>query len=309
MAQTIFKKGMLGLMNTKNIIPGTLVEGSIINNDTFSDDIKQLKAQLQDMPMEIDILKKTINVLKKDLDIDQSALYNREKAVITDALKNKYSLPLLLRKMQLSKSSYYYQEKALSTQDKYKELRLIIKKLFNDNKCRYDYRRIHALLKRNGIIISEKIVRRIMKEESLIVKVKKMAKYNSYAGEVTPPVDNIINRNFKALHPNEKWLTDITEFAIPAEKVYLSLIVDCFDDLLVTWRIDTSPDSNLVNTMLDSAIQQLQPDEKPLVHSDRGVHYRWPGWINRMNSYGLTRSMSKKGILPIILHVKACSAE
>lgn len=113
-----------------------------------------------------------------------------------------------------------------------------------------------------------------MKEESLIVKVKKTAKYNSYAGEVTPPVDNIITRNFKTLHPNEKWLTNITEFAIPAGKVYLSAIVDCFDGLLVTWRIYTSPDSNLVNTMLDSAIQQLQPDEKPIVHSDRGVHYR-----------------------------------
>ena len=229
--------------------------------------------------------------------------------MIIDALKTKYSLPLLLRKMQLSKSSYYYQEKVLSAQDKHKKLRLIIKKLFDDNNCRYGYRRIHALLKRKGIIISEKIVRRIMKEESLIVKVKKTGKYNSYAGEITPPVDNVINRNFKALHPNEKWLTDITEFAIPAGKVYLSPIVDCFDGLLVTWHIGTSPDADLVNTMLDHAIQQLQSAEKPIVHSDRGVHYRWPGWISRMNSYGLTRSMSKKDVPPITLHAKVCSAE
>lgn len=85
-------------MNTKSIIPGTLVEGSIINNNTSTDDIKQLKAQLQDMQMEIDILKGTINVLKKDPGIDQTALTNREKAVIIDALKNKYSLPDLLKK-------------------------------------------------------------------------------------------------------------------------------------------------------------------------------------------------------------------
>lgn len=64
-------------MNTKSIIPGTLVEGSIINNNTSTDDIKQLKAQLQDMQMEIDILKGTINVLKKDPGIDQRALCNR----------------------------------------------------------------------------------------------------------------------------------------------------------------------------------------------------------------------------------------
>lgn len=125
-----------------------------------------------------------------------------------------------------------------------------------------------------------------------------LQKESFYVGEITPPVDNIINRNFKALHPNEKWLTDITEFAIPAGKIYLSAIIDCFDGLLVTWRIDTSPDSNLVNTMLDSAIQQLQPDERSIVYSGRGVHYRWPGWVNHMNSYGLTRSTSRKGGFP-----------
>lgn len=134
-----------------------------------------------------------------------------------------------------------------------------------------------------------------MNEEHLTVKIKKTHKYNSYKGEISPAVGNIINRNFSAEKPNEKCLTDITEFAIPAGKVYLSPIVDCFDGLLVTWNIGTSPDAILVNTMLDNAIQLLKPEEKPIVHSSRGVHYRWSGWINKMNSNGLTRSMSKKG--------------
>lgn len=93
-------------------------------------------------------------------------------------------------------------------------------------------------------------------------------------------------------------MTDITEFAIPAGKIYLSPIVDCFDGLLVSWRIGTSPDSTLVNTMLDDAISQLSPGEKPIVHSDRGIHYRCAGWIERMEKAGLTRSMSKKGCSP-----------
>lgn len=88
------KEGTLGLMNHKNITPGTLVEGSVSSTDISSDEINQLKAQMQDMQLEIDILKETINVLKKDPDIDQSALSNREKAVIIDVLKNRYSLPL-----------------------------------------------------------------------------------------------------------------------------------------------------------------------------------------------------------------------
>lgn len=256
--------------------------------------------------MEIDILKETINVLKEDSGMDQTALSNREKAVMIDALKTKYSLPLLLKKLNLSKSSYYYQKKVLSQQDKYFSLRIRIKKLFTENKNRYGYRRIHALLKREDIIVSEKIVRRIMREENLVVKVKRTAKYNSYACEVTPAVPNEIERNFFSEKPNSKWLTDITEFAIPAGKVYLSPIVDCFDGLLVTWKIGLSPDSTLVNTMLDDAINQLSPEEKPIIHSDRGVHYRWSGWIERMEKAGLTRSMSKRGAHQTILHVKGC---
>ena len=93
-----------------------------------------------------------------------------------------------------------------------------------------------------------------MKEENLSVKVKKTAKYNSYADEVSPAVPNEINRNFFAEKPNIKWLTDITEFAIPAGNVYLSPIVDCFDGLLVTWEIGISSDAALVNTMLGDAI-------------------------------------------------------
>lgn len=171
------------------------------------------------MQLEIDILKETINVLKKDPDIDQSALSNREKAVIIDVLKNRYSLPLLLQKLQLSKSSYYYQEHYIQKEDKYTLLHVRVIELFTENKCRYGYRRIHALLKRENIIVSEKVIRRIMKEEQLIVKIKQTRKYNSYQGKISPAVDNLINRNFSASKPSEKWLTDITEFAIPAGKV------------------------------------------------------------------------------------------
>ena len=156
-------------MNHKNITPGTLVEGSVSSTDISSDEINQLKAQIQDMQLEIDILKETINVLKKDPDIDpdidQSALSNKEKAVIIDVLKNRYSLPLLLQKLQLSKSSYYYQEQSLKKEDKYTLLRVRVIELFTENKGRYGYRRIHALLKRENIIVSEKVIRRIMKEE------------------------------------------------------------------------------------------------------------------------------------------------
>ncbi len=109
---------------------------------------------------------------------------------------------------------------------------------------------------------------------------------------------NMINRDFHAKKPDGKWLTDITEFATPAGKVYLSPIVGCFDGMLPYWTASTAPDAGLVNGMLDGATSQLGGAEHPVVHSGRGCHYRWPGWISRMGKAGLGRSMSKKGCPP-----------
>ena len=261
-------------------------------------ELEQMRAQMYEMQLEIDILKETINVLKKDPGIDLAALSNSEKAVIVDALRNKYSLPQLLEKLMLSRSSYYYVKNRNYKAKKYESLTVRIKELFAENKSRYGYRRIHCLLKQENITVSEKVVRRIMKESKLVVKAKKKRKYNSYKGELTPAVPNHLLRDFHAEKPNQKWLTDITEFSIPAGKVYLSPIIDCYDGLPVSWKIGKSPNAELVNSMLDDALSMLSDNEKPILHSDRGCHYRWSGWIERMEKSGLTRSMSKKGCSP-----------
>ena len=287
------EKGLLGLMNKSD------TDSSKTPADIQSaDDIEALKAQMMEMQMEIDILKETINVLKKDPGVNQETLSNQEKAVIIDALKNKYSLPKLCRKLYISRSSYYYQETAMRTEDKYRDVRLRICELFHSNYDAFGYRKIYALLKHEGTTLSEKIVRRIMQEEGLVVKVHRRRKYNSYKGEISPAVENLINRDFHADKPNQKWLTDITEFSIEAGKVYLSPIIDCLDGMPVSWTIGTSPNAKLVNTMLKQAIKTLKPGEHPIVHSDRGWHYRWPDWIKIMEDAKLTRSMSKKGCSP-----------
>lgn len=230
--------------------------------------------------------------------INLKIMKNREKAITIDALRNKYRLKELLTMFAISKSSYCYKKNALKKCDKDDEYRNTIKKLFTDNHEEYGYRRVHATLKELDIYISEKIVRRIMRNENLKVHRKKEPTFNSYQGEITPAVANILQRDFHAEKPNEKWLTDITEFKIPAGKVYLSPILDCYDSMPVSWEIGISPNADLSNKMLDTAVETLKPDEHPIVHSDRGSHYRWDGWIERMKKYGLTRSMSKKGCSP-----------
>ena len=118
-------------------------------------------------------------------------------------------------------------------------------------------------------------------------------------GEISPAPDNLLSRDFSADAPNEKWLTDITEFQIPAGKVYLSPMIDCFDGMVVSWSIGTRPNAELVNTMLDAAVKKITASgDRPVVHSDRGGHYRWPSWLSRIAEAKLVRSMSRKGYSP-----------
>ena len=290
------KLGVAGLMSSKKQIKRENID---FNTEPLKQqDISELQEQIKQLQMEVDVLKEALNLLKKDPGINITKLKNHEKAVVIDAVEDKYPLHQLLKCLCMAKSSYYYQKSVMKQSDKYDELRIQIKIIFQKNRNCYGYRRIHGELKKIGITVSEKIVRRIMKEEDLTVPTKRMKKYSSYKGEITPEVDNIINRDFHAEQPNTKWLTDITEFAIPAGKVYLSPVIDCFDGMVVKWNIGTTPDSILVNKMLEDAIGTLLPSEHPLVHTDRGCHYRWPGWIERMQAAGLTRSMSKKGCSP-----------
>lgn len=260
--------------------------------------VEALKKESYRFQLENDVLKKAAELLKKVKGIRIEKLNNRDKAMVIDALRNRYLLKDLLVILNMAKSSYCYQEAVLRKPDKFAQLRIDIQSTFEDASQRYGYRRVHAVLISDGTIISEKVVRRIMQEEGLIVFQKRRRKYRSYKGEISPEVENLLKRDFHAHNPNSKWLTDITDFSIQAGKIYLSPIIDCFDGTIASWTVGVSLDAALVNRMLDKAIALLEDDEHPIIYSDRGCHYRWPGWIERMENAGLTRSMSKKGCSP-----------
>lgn len=161
--------------------------------------------------------------------------------LVINALSSKYPLGELLDFLQIARSSYFYQHKVFLQDDKYVAIRQRFKQLFEQNYSCYGYRRLKAELADEGINISEKVVPRLMNEEGITVKVTRHRKYNSYAGEITPAVPNLLEKNFNAVQPNTKWLTDISEFVIPAGKAYLSPLIDCFDGQVISWSIGTSP--------------------------------------------------------------------
>jgi putative transposase len=258
-----------------------------------------LRHDIRQLQLEHDILKKANELLKKGLGVDPRLLSNQEKTLLVDALRQTYALSELFAELELARSSYFYHRVRLRVSDKFADLRRDITSLFALNHRCYGYRRIRAALTRQKIYISEKIVRRLMKQEHLVVPTVRRRRYGSYLGEISPAPKNLINRDFQAAAPNEKWLTDITEFHIPAGKIYLSPMIDCFDGLVVSWSIGTRPEAELVNTMLDAAIEKVaNSNDRPVVHSDRGAHYRWPGWLSRISDAKLIRSMSRKGCSP-----------
>jgi transposase InsO family protein len=261
--------------------------------------VESLRRNIRQLQLEHDILKKANELIKKGMGITPQLLSNREKTMLVDALKQTYALPELLAVLGLARSSYYYHRARLLLADKYAGARRVIADIFELNHRCYGYRRMRAALRRRELVISEKVVRRLMKQEGLAAAMSRRRRYRSYGGEIGPAPENLINRDFRAVAPNEKWLTDITEFQIPAGKVYLSPLIDCFDGLVVSWTIGTRPDAELVNTMLEAGIETIASSNKrPVVHSDRGAHYRWPGWLSRIREARLVRSMSRKGCSP-----------
>jgi len=243
--------------------------------DELEQQLETLRRDIRRLQLEQELLKKANELLKKGLGVDLQLLMNREKTLLVDALRQTHALPDLLARLGLARSSYFYHRARLQVADKYGDVRRTIADIFESNHRCYGYRRMHATLTRQSLNISEKVVRRLMKQESLVPVARKRRRYGSYMGEISPAPDNLLNRNFSASAPNEKWLTDITEFQIPAGKVYLSPMIDCFDGMVVSWSIGTRPDAELVNTMLDAAIETVTASsERPVVHSDRGGHYR-----------------------------------
>ena len=167
--------------------------------------------------------------------------------MLVDARSKVYTLPELPNRLDLANSSHFYHRSRIGVADKYAEVRQTITEIFERSQQSYGYRRIQASLSRERVFISEKVARRLMKQAHLQANRPKRRRYRSYAGEITPAPEIIVNRDFNTVTPNKKWLTDNSEFQIPAGKVYLSPIIDCFDGMVVSWSIGTSregkPDS------------------------------------------------------------------
>jgi putative transposase len=195
---------------------------------------------------------------------------------------------------QIPRSTYYYWVSTIDRPDKDADLKSRITALYHEHKGRYGYRRITDELHNEGRSVNHKKVQRVMRELDLKCIVR-MKKYRSYKGTVGKIAPNILERNFNATKPNEKWVTDITEFKLFGEKLYMSPMMDLFNGEIITYTIDSRPVYTLVSSMLDQALERKTNEDSLLIHSDQGWHYQMPQYQQTLKEQGITQSMSRKG--------------
>lgn len=214
--------------------------------------------------------------------------------MIIDELRQYYSLKLLLKISNFPRSSFYYHQKSLTRPDKYYEHKQMISDLFHSHKGRYGYRRITVALRNTGKQINHKTVQRLMGELNLNCRIR-CKKFRTYKGTLGEIAENHLNRNFSAVKPNYKWVTDITEFKVSGRKLYLSPVLDLYNSEIISFHMSERPNLDLVDNMLSEALKALNPGEHPILHSDQGWQYQMPHYQEKLKKQGITQSMSRKG--------------
>ena len=182
----------------------------------------------------------------------------------------------------------------METADKYAYIKADILRIFKDeNKCRRGYRTVTTELRKTRLI-NHKTVQRLMKEMGLYCMVR-MKKYRSYKGDVGKIAPNLLNRDFSANQPCNKWVTDVTEFHLFGQKLYLSTILDLYNSEIVSYTISPTPRFSMVMNMLDEAICKLPKNSNLTLHSDQGWQYQMKSYQHKLTANGIKQSMSRKG--------------
>ena len=211
------------------------------------------------------------------------------------ALKADFPLPVLLQIAGVARSTFFYHQARLQGPDPQEALKAAITDIFTTNHARYGHRRIHTELLNTGWTVAKKTVLKLMRSLGLTCKVRRRKRYNSYQGEQGTAAPNLLNREFDATAPNQKWVTDVTEFSVGDRKLYLSPVMDLFDRQIISYTIGTSPNVALTSMSLRDALSTLEPGQQPLVHSDQGFQYRHASWRALLQEASAVQSMSRKG--------------
>ena len=207
--------------------------------------------------------------------------------------REKYSISEMCRFFEVSRSGYYDYVRRMDVPAK--DLPLAEKIRECQSVCRntYGYRRVHIWLERNGIHCNPKTVLRVMNKYNLlsVIRRKRYVKY----GEYLHRYPNLLNRNFAAERPNQKWVTDISYIRTGQGFLYLSVIRDLYDNSIIAYRTGTEQNINLVLNTIKAAKRKEKVTAQLQLHSDQGFQYTSQAYYKLTQRYGITPSMSRRG--------------
>lgn len=207
--------------------------------------------------------------------------------------KDKYSISEMCKFLEVSRSGYYDYVKRMDIPAKDLPLAEKIKEC--QDKCgkTYGYRRVHIWLERQGIHHNPKTILRVMQKYNLLSVVRRK-KYRNYSN-ILHKYSNLLNRDFKAGKPNQKWVTDISYIKTAQGTLYLSIIRDLFDNSIVAYKTGTEQNINLVLSTIRDAKKKEKVTAELQLHSDQGFQYTSHKYFKLTQSYGITPSMSRRG--------------
>ena len=207
--------------------------------------------------------------------------------------REKYSISEMCRFFEVSRSGYYDYVRRMDVPAK--DLPLAEKIRECQSVCRntYGYRRVHIWLERNGIHCNPKTVLRVMNKYNLlsVIRRKRYVKY----GEHLHRYPNLLNRNFTAERPNQKWVTDISYIRTRQGFLYLSIIRDLYDNSIVAYKTGSEQNINLVLNTIKAAKRKEKVTAELHLHSDQGFQYTSQAYFKLTQRYGITPSMSRRG--------------
>ncbi|GGD50143.1 transposase [Malaciobacter pacificus] len=199
--------------------------------------------------------------------------------------------------LKVNRASYYHWVKAGCIVKKVDiQLNELVKSIFVFGRNNYGSRRIQDKLKElYGLIVSRRRISTIMKDLNLKVNIKRRYKNTTDSNHNLPIAPNILNRDFYASNPNEKYVGDITYIPTGEGWLYLATVIDLYSRKVVGWSIDDSMKVSLVNDALDMAIKHRNPPKGLIWHTDRGSQYASYSHKDLLQKYGIIQSMSRKG--------------
>lgn len=202
---------------------------------------------------------------------------------------------MMCRFFEVSRSGYYYWLNKLDCPNKDQWIVDLITVCQDNSRKTYGYRRVKIWLKRQyGLNVNHKAVLRIMNRYNLLSEIRRRRKYKSYC-QALHRYENVLNRNFKADYPNQKWVTDISYIHTKQGVLYLSVIKDLYDGFIVHHETGTDQSIGLVTNTIKNALRKETVADGMALHSDQGFQYTSTAYFNLTQEYGITPSMSRRG--------------